>query len=39
MNNGEVTQEFPDGKESYCPACYFEDDKVVKRKDCPGHTD
>jgi len=29
-----MTQEFPQGKENYCPRCYFEDDKVILRKDC-----
>jgi hypothetical protein len=28
------TKEFPDGKENYCPRCYFEDDLVVLKKDC-----
>ena len=32
---GEITKEFPEGKENYCPQCYFEDDKVILRKDCP----
>ena len=27
-------KEFPEGKENYCPRCYFEDGKVVLRKDC-----
>lgn len=31
----EITKEFPEGKENYCPRCYFEDDKIVLRKDCP----
>lgn len=26
--------EFPEGKENYCPICYFEDDKVILRIDC-----
>lgn len=30
-NNGE----FPKGKESYCPRCYFDDEKVILREDCP----
>lgn len=29
------TDEFPEGKEAYCPRCYFEDDKTILRKDCP----
>lgn len=29
--------EFPEGKENYCPQCYFDDEKVVLRKDCKGH--
>jgi len=32
--NNENT-EFPKGKESYCPRCYFEDEKVVLRIECP----
>lgn len=34
-NKEEVTKEFPEGKENYCPRCYFDDDKVILRKDCP----
>lgn len=34
MEKGEVTKEFPEGKEKYCPRCYFENDKVILRKDC-----
>ena len=34
-DKGEITKEFPEGKESYCPQCYFEDDKTILRKDCP----
>lgn len=30
----EVTEEFPKGKENYCPICYFEEDEVVLRVDC-----
>ena len=33
----EKSKEFPLGKENYCPRCYFENDKVVLREDCP-HT-
>jgi len=33
----EKTKEFPEGKENYCPQCYFEDEKVVLRADCKGH--
>jgi len=29
-NNGE----FPEGKESYCPRCYFEDEVTILKKDC-----
>jgi hypothetical protein len=29
------TEEFTEGKENYCPRCYFEDDKKVLRKECP----
>lgn len=29
--------EFPEGKENYCPQCYFDKDKVVLRAECPGH--
>lgn len=32
--NGEVIQEFPRGKEMYCPRCYFDDDITVLRDDC-----
>jgi hypothetical protein len=32
MNN--IEKEFPQGKESYCPQCYFEDEKVVLRSEC-----
>ena len=32
---GEITREFPEGKENYCPRCYFEDDKVILKTDCP----
>lgn len=28
------TKEFPQGKDSYCPQCYFEDDIKVLRKEC-----
>ena len=34
MKKVEITKEFPEGKENYCPRCYFEDNKVVLRKDC-----
>lgn len=27
--------EFPQGKDNYCPQCYFEDDRTVLRMDCP----
>ena len=37
MNNGEVNKEFPEGKESYCPRCYFDDDKVILRDLCYHH--
>jgi len=30
-----MSKEFPKGKENYCPICYFEDEKVVLREDCP----
>ena len=29
------TKEFPQGKENYCPRCYFENEKVGRRLDCP----
>lgn len=29
--------EFPRGKELYCPKCYFDDDREVLRIDCDGH--
>ena len=37
---GEITKEFPEGKENYCPKCYFGEPpefkgKVILRKDCP----
>lgn len=35
--SGEVTKEFPEGKENYCPQCYFVDDKIILKKDCKGH--
>lgn len=31
----EAPQEFPKGKESYCPRCYFESDKTILRAECP----
>lgn len=31
-------EEFPKGKESYCPRCYFERSMVVLRKECPHNT-
>lgn len=35
-NSSKMTNnEFPEGKENYCPRCYFEDEKVVLKKDCP----
>lgn len=37
-HSGEVSEEFPQGKESYCPQCYFDDDKVILRKDCPHNS-
>ncbi len=30
--------EFPEGKENYCPRCYFENSKVILRKDCPHNS-
>lgn len=33
--SGEKTQEFPEGKEAYCPKCYFENEKTILKKDCP----
>ena len=33
-DKGEVTKEFPQGKENYCPRCYFEDDEVILRINC-----
>ena len=33
-----ITQEFPKGKEEYCPRCYFEDEVVILREDCPHRT-
>ncbi len=37
-SNSEITKEFPEGKESYCPRCYFEDDITVLRKGCKHAT-
>ena len=31
-----MNKEFPQGKENYCPQCYFENEKVILRVDC-GH--
>ena len=32
----EITKEFPEGKENYCPKCYFQNEgRVILRKDCP----
>ena len=31
----EITKEFPQGKEAYCPRCYFEDSRTVLREICP----
>ena len=30
-------KEFHEGKEAYCPQCYFELEKIVLRKECAGH--
>lgn len=30
-----LLKEFPQGKENYCPRCYFECDKVILRINCP----
>jgi len=29
-----MANEFPMGKESYCPQCYFEDDITILRENC-----
>lgn len=29
-----MANEFPEGKENYCPRCYFEDDLTVLRSEC-----
>ena len=29
-----ITGEFPQGKENYCPRCYFEDEGEILRVDC-----
>lgn len=29
--------EFPQGKEMYCPKCYFDNDKEILKVDCEGH--
>jgi hypothetical protein len=34
---GEITKEFPLGKERYCPRCYFENDWVVLKEHCPHY--
>ena len=31
-------QEFPKGKEEYCPRCYFEDEVTILRENCPHLT-
>ena len=38
--NGEVSKEFPLGKENYCPKCYFGEPpsfvgRIILRKECP----
>ena len=33
-DKGEVTKEFPKGKENYCPACYFDGGGVLERGKC-----
>lgn len=33
---GEITKEFPEGKENYCPHCYFGRGMVVLREYCPN---
>jgi hypothetical protein len=30
-------EEFPKGKEAYCPQCYFQDEKVILKIDCPHY--
>jgi len=35
MKTPSITKEFPKGKENYCPRCYFENEKVILREDCP----
>lgn len=34
VQSGDVTDEFPKGKENYCPECYFEEDVVILRGEC-----
>ena len=40
---GEITKEFPEGKDNYCPQCYFgsppdfKGKGVVLRENCKGH--
>lgn len=34
-NHSKILAEFPKGKESYCPQCYFDDDKTILREECP----
>ena len=36
---GKVTEEFPAGRENYCPQCYFENDEVIIRGNCSCHED
>lgn len=30
-----MNKEFPEGKDLYCPRCYFNDDRTILRRDCP----
>ena len=38
-HSGNKSKEFPEGKESYCPECYFDNDKVILRKECKHQQD
>lgn len=34
-NSIEQTKEFSEGKDKYCPRCYFENEKKILRTECP----
>ena len=37
VKDEEGRNEFPEGKENYCPRCYFEYEIVTLRKGCPHY--